>query len=25
MVTFGLLLASSFVVNLVVESFHSFG
>ena len=25
MVTFGLLLASSFLVNLVVESFHSFG
>jgi ABC-type transport system involved in cytochrome c biogenesis permease subunit len=25
LVTFGLLLASSFLVNLVVESFHSFG
>jgi ABC-type uncharacterized transport system permease subunit len=25
MVAFGMLLASSFVVNLVVESFHSFG
>jgi hypothetical protein len=25
LVAFGMLLASSFLVNLVVESFHSFG